>query len=88
MAINNGYLLGLYGGSYDPSASAALTNAITKKAQPTAPWATALQASAPKPDALVRAALDHAHGPATRARHRKAREPVAEAPSAHHALEQ
>ncbi len=57
MAINNGYLLGLYGGSYDPSSSAALTNLITKKAQPTAPWSTAAAATAPKPDALVRAAL-------------------------------
>ncbi len=57
MAINNSYLLGLYGGSYDPSASAALASALTKKTQPTAPWSTAAQASAPKPDALVRAAL-------------------------------
>ncbi|CAN5262011.1 regulatory protein FlaEY [soil metagenome] len=54
-SINNGYLLGLYGGSYDPSSSAALTAAITKKAQPTAPWSTS--AVAPKPDAQVRAAL-------------------------------
>lgn len=57
MAVNNAYLLGLYGGSYDPAASAALTNLITKKAQPTAPWSSDAQASAPKPDALVRAAL-------------------------------
>ena len=56
MAINTSYLLGLYGGSYDPSTSAALT-AITKKSQPTAPWSTGAQATAPKPDALVRAAL-------------------------------
>ena len=56
-AINNSYLLGLYGGSYDASTSIALTNALTQKAQPTAPWSTALQASAPKPDALLRAAL-------------------------------
>jgi hypothetical protein len=54
-SINNGYLLGLYGGSYDPSASAALTASITKKPQPTAPWSTSVVA--PKPDALVRAAL-------------------------------
>ncbi|MES2860967.1 MAG: transcriptional regulator [Pseudomonadota bacterium] len=57
MAVNNSYLLGLYGGSYDPSTSAALTSAITKKAQPTAPWSSSVQATAPKPDALVRAAL-------------------------------
>lgn len=57
MAVNNSYLLGLYGGSYDPSQSAALTNLITKKAQPTAPWTSAGQATAPKADALVRQAL-------------------------------
>ncbi|WP_428150020.1 transcriptional regulator [Brevundimonas sp.] len=57
MAVNNSYLMGLYGGSYDPSTSAALTNLITKKSQPTAPWSTSAQATAPKPDALVRAAL-------------------------------
>ena len=56
MAINTSYLLGLYGGSYDASTSAALS-AITKKSQPTAPWTQAGQATAPKPDALVRAAL-------------------------------
>ena len=38
-SINNGYLLSLYGGTYDPTAANALTAAITKKAQPTAPWA-------------------------------------------------
>ena len=53
--INNSYLLGLYGGSYDASASAALTAAITKKAQPTAPWDS--RVVAPKADVLVRAAL-------------------------------
>ncbi|WP_029415686.1 NHL repeat-containing protein [Brevundimonas bacteroides] len=57
MTVNNGYLLGLFGQSYDPAASAALTTALTQKRQPTAPWATAAQASAPAPDALVRAAL-------------------------------
>jgi len=56
-AINNSYLMGLFGGSYDPASSSALTNLITKKAQPTAPWSTAAQATAPKPDALLRAAL-------------------------------
>ncbi|CAN5396045.1 regulatory protein FlaEY [soil metagenome] len=54
-SINNGYLLGLYGGSYDPASSAALTASLTKKAQPTAPWSTSVVA--PKADALVRAAL-------------------------------
>lgn len=57
MAVNNNYLLGLYGGSYDPSTSAAVSNLVTRKAQPTAPWSTSAQATAPKPDALVRAAL-------------------------------
>ncbi len=57
MAISNSYLLGLYGGSYDASTTSALTALTTKKAQPTAPWSTAAQATAPKPDALVRAAL-------------------------------
>ncbi len=57
MAINNGYLLGLFGGSYDPSTSAAVTTAVTRKRQPTAPWSTQGSASAPAPDALVRAAL-------------------------------
>jgi hypothetical protein len=56
VAIDTSYLLGLYGGSYASTNSAALT-AITKKSQPTAPWSTAAQATAPKPDALVRAAL-------------------------------
>ena len=57
MAVNNSYLFGLYGGSYDPSQSAALTKLVTRKAQPTAPWSTAGQATAPKADALVRQAL-------------------------------
>ncbi len=57
MTVNNGYLLGLFGGSFDPAASAALTTAVTRKRQPTAPWATSAQATAPAADALVRAAL-------------------------------
>lgn len=57
MAVNNGYLAGLYGGSYDPAQSAALTKSVAKKAQPTAPWSTAAQATAPKADALVRQAM-------------------------------
>ena len=54
-SINNSYLLGLYGGSYDASSSSAVSSALTKKAQPTAPWSTSV--AAPKADALVRAAL-------------------------------
>ncbi len=57
MTVNNSYLLGLFGGSYDPSSSTSLTAAVTTKRQPTAPWATSAQAEAPAPDALVRAAL-------------------------------
>lgn len=57
MAINNSYLLGLYGGSYTPTTTAALTTALAKKAQPTAPWSTAGQATAPEPSALLRAAM-------------------------------
>lgn len=57
MTVNNSYLLGLYGGFYDPSTANALTAAITRKAQPTAPWSSAVAATAPKPDALVRQAL-------------------------------
>ena len=55
--INNSYILGLFGGaSFDNSSSitnAALTQA--RKKQPTPPWSTSVEA--PKPDALVRAAL-------------------------------
>lgn len=54
-SINNGYLLGLFGGSYDASTSTALPSALSKKAQPTAPWSTTVVA--PQADALVRAAL-------------------------------
>lgn len=54
-SINNGYLLGLFGGSYDASTSAGVGSALTKKAQPTAPWSSSVEA--PKADALVRAAL-------------------------------
>ena len=56
-AINNSYLLGLYGGSYDASTSAALTALTTKKAQPTAPWSTGTGVKAPDPSALLRAAM-------------------------------
>ena len=53
--IDNGYLLGLYGGtSTGLGASSGLT-AGTKKKQPTPPWDT--KAVAPQADALVRAAL-------------------------------
>ena len=55
--INNSYLLGLFGQSYssglDATTSASLSAA--KKKQPTPPWD--VKAVAPKPDALVRAAL-------------------------------
>ncbi|RYG06881.1 MAG: transcriptional regulator, partial [Caulobacteraceae bacterium] len=54
-SINNGYLLGLYGGSYDASTSTGLASTTSKKAQPTAPWSTSVVA--PKADAMVRAAL-------------------------------
>ncbi len=54
-SVNNGYLLGLFGGSYDASSASALTAAVTKKAQPTAPWSTGVKAS--DPSALVRSAL-------------------------------
>ena len=57
MAVNNNYLLGLFGGTYDPAANAALGSAITRQRQPTAPWSTQGQATAPAPDALVRGAL-------------------------------
>ena len=55
--INNSYLLGLFGGgAFDTSSygtSAALTAAARK--QPTPPWSSTVEA--PKPDAMVRAAL-------------------------------
>ncbi|MDQ3126695.1 MAG: transcriptional regulator [Pseudomonadota bacterium] len=54
--INNSYVLGLFGGSFDNSSSAgsaALTQLARK--QPTPPWSPTAQT--PKPDALVRAAL-------------------------------
>jgi hypothetical protein len=57
VAVNNNYLLGLFGGTYDPAANAALGSAITRQRQPTAPWSTQGQATAPAPDALVRGAL-------------------------------
>lgn len=54
-SVNNGYLLGLFGGSYDASSAGALTAAVAKKAQPTAPWSSGVKAS--DPSALVRSAL-------------------------------
>jgi hypothetical protein len=57
VTVNNGYLLGLFGGTFDPATSAAFTSAITRQRQPTAPWSTQAQANAPAPDALVRGAL-------------------------------
>ncbi|MBX9460314.1 MAG: transcriptional regulator [Brevundimonas sp.] len=55
--INNSYLLGLFGGAStfapDTTTTAALNQAARK--QPTPPWSTTVEA--PKPDALVRAAL-------------------------------
>jgi hypothetical protein len=53
VAINNSYLLGLYGASTDTTAYNYAAPA--KKAQPTPPWSTTVTAA--KPDALVRAAL-------------------------------
>ena len=53
--IDNGYLLGLYGGTATTSSSTALTAALTKKKQPTPPWDS--KAVVPKADAMVRAAL-------------------------------
>ncbi|AQR61380.1 transcriptional regulator [Brevundimonas sp. LM2] len=57
MAISNTYLLGLYGGAYEPSQSAAATAAKARKTQPTAPWSLAARATELKPDALLRATL-------------------------------
>jgi len=54
--INNSYVLGLFGGTYD--SSSALTNAAlgqAAKKQPTPPWSTSV--APPKADAMVRAAL-------------------------------
>ena len=54
--IDNGYLLGLFGGTAMTSSSLASTYAgTTRKAQPTPPWSTS--AKAPEPSALLRAAL-------------------------------
>ena len=54
--INNSYVLGLFGGSFDNSSSVsnATLSQLARK-QPTPPWSTTVQA--PKADALVRAAL-------------------------------
>jgi len=57
MAVSNAYLLGLFGGSSASTQTAASASPIAKKRQPTAPWSVAAQATAPKPDALIRAAL-------------------------------
>ncbi|MDZ4363400.1 S1C family serine protease, partial [Brevundimonas sp.] len=56
--IDNGYLLGLYGGTSTFSSSSATSalSAATRR-QPTPPWDSKVQAEAPKADALVRAAL-------------------------------
>lgn len=56
-AINNSYLLGLFGQSYDASTSSALSALTAKKAQPTAPWSTSGTVKAPEPSALLRAAM-------------------------------
>lgn len=54
--IDNGYLLGLFGGTATASTSLGSTYAgTTKKAQPTPPWSTNVKA--PEPSALLRAAL-------------------------------
>ena len=58
--IDNSYLLGLFGGSSSSLGTglgSGLPAAPTAKKQPTPPWSTLVQAQAPKPDALVRAAL-------------------------------
>ncbi|MGV3578942.1 transcriptional regulator [Brevundimonas sp.] len=56
-AINNSYLLGLFGQSYDASTSSALSALTSRKAQPTAPWSTSGGVTAPEPSALLRAAM-------------------------------
>lgn len=56
--INNSYVLGLFGGSFDNSSTTATTSAAltrARKAQPTPPWSSTVEA--PKADALVRAAM-------------------------------
>lgn len=57
VAINNSYLLGLFGQSYDASTSSALSALTSRKAQPTAPWSTSGGVTAPEPSALLRAAM-------------------------------
>ena len=54
--INNSYVLGLFGGSFDSSSpvSSAVSAKLARK-QPTPPWSTSLEP--PKADAQVRAAL-------------------------------
>ncbi len=56
-AINNSYLLGLFGQSYDASTTSALSALTAKKAQPTAPWSTGTGVKVPEPSALLRAAM-------------------------------
>lgn len=54
--INNGYLLGLFGGTSTTSTSYATASALAQsKAQPTPPWSTSVKAT--EQSALLRAAL-------------------------------
>lgn len=53
--IDNSYLVGLFGGTVS-TGSGGFTP-VSAKRQPTAPWTAAAIKDAPKPDALVRAAL-------------------------------
>ncbi|MFN4092372.1 MAG: transcriptional regulator [Brevundimonas sp.] len=53
--IDNGYLLGLYGGTSTSLGTSSATTAASKKKQPTPPWDS--KAVVPKADAMVRAAL-------------------------------
>lgn len=55
MAIDNSYLLGVFGGSYSSTGSSLLLAAARKKAQPTPPWDTTVKPA--EPSALLRAAL-------------------------------
>ena len=53
--IDNGYLLGLYGGTSTSLGASGAQTAATRKKQPTPPWDS--KAVVPKADAMVRAAL-------------------------------
>lgn len=53
--IDNGYLLGLYGGTSTSLGTSSALTAASKKKQPTPPWDS--KAVVPKADAMVRAAL-------------------------------